>query len=91
MNENTSCLVVNMAKQRDVVFDIMLQGFSASLFLALGWLAKNVSVPRWIYILLICCWPLALAFSTLDMYACYYKYFPLDVLGACGVLSSYSI
>ena len=73
----------------------LLQGVGALVFIAIGWLAKSVSIPKFIYIALVSCWILALAFSTMDMYSCYYKCLPLDVLGACGgtiviwVLSKY--
>ena len=62
----------------------LLQGVGALIFIAIGWFAKNVSIPKFLYIVLMGCWFFALAFSSMSMYGCDYKCFPLDVLGACG-------
>lgn len=62
----------------------LLQGINALLFYSIGWYVKRNTIPNWIKVCVILCWPLAVYFGQIEMFGCYYKILPLDVLGACG-------
>lgn len=59
-------------------------GMSALPFVVAGWWVRHHTVPLWVKLLCIACWPLALAFSRLEMYAFDWRCFPLDLLGGLG-------
>ena len=61
-----------------------IQGLGALFFYAMGWFIKRVPLPIWMKIIALLCWPLAVLFGKIEMIGCYYKIFPLDVIGACG-------
>ena len=61
-----------------------LQGINGLLFYSIGWYVKRHELPNWLKVLSIICWPLAVYFGKIEMFGCYYKIFPLDILGACG-------
>lgn len=60
-----------------------LQGVNALLFYSIGWYVRRNSLPKSI-IILVLFWPLAVLFGHIDMLGCYYEFFPIDILGACG-------
>lgn len=62
----------------------LLQGMNAMLFYSIGWYVKRHKLSPLLIILSIICWPLAIYFGKIDMFGCYYKIFPIDILGACG-------
>lgn len=61
-----------------------LQGINGLLFYSIGWYVKRHELPNWLKVLSIICWPMAICWGQIEMFGCYYKIFPLDVLGACG-------
>lgn len=62
----------------------ILKGLSAIQFYAIGWYLKNHKLPKWVYVLFVGCWLLALKFGGVDMVRYYYGCYPLDVVGAIG-------
>lgn len=62
----------------------VIQGLGAIEFLAIGWYFRNHEIPLWLKMASIWAWPVAIAFSSLELSCCHYGLFPVDVLGACG-------
>jgi len=64
----------------------ILQGLASIVFYAIGWYAHRHKIPLWAKIVCILCWPLAILYGGLELSACAYHLYPLDVLGACGAV-----
>lgn len=62
----------------------VFQGLAGVAFYAIGYFVRCVKIPRWFFVLCLVCWPLSILFGGIDMMLCYFKIYPLDVLGACG-------
>lgn len=62
----------------------ILQGLSCLIFMSIGYLVKTSLFPKWIYWVLILCWPFAIFFSNVEVSDCSYHLYLLAVLGACG-------
>lgn len=62
----------------------IMQGVNALLFYSIGWYVKRNELSPCLVVFSIICWPFAIYFGQIEMFGCYYKIFPLDVLGACG-------
>lgn len=61
-----------------------LKGMSAIVFIAFGWYLNRKHLPIYIYIVFVLSWFLALRLGAIDMYRYYYRFYPLDILGAIG-------
>lgn len=59
-------------------------GLIALPFVTIGWWVRNHEIPLWLKITLVLCWIAAIIFSTMNMYEYEWRFYPLDVLGACG-------
>ena len=62
----------------------VLQGINALVFYGLGFFIKKYNMPLWIKSFCVLCWFFAICFGRIDMMDCFYKIFPLDILGALG-------
>ncbi len=62
----------------------ILQGLSCLTFMSIGFLYKNKVFPRWLSWIALASWPLAVFLSSMEVVDCFYKMYPLDVIGACG-------
>lgn len=62
----------------------IIQGLSSLTFISIGYLFKQKLFPRWLFWIALACWPVAMLFSNIEMVYCTYKYYVLDVFGACG-------
>jgi len=62
----------------------LLQGLSGLVFMSAGYLIKEKCIPRWTCWVCFACWPIAIAISGMEMSCCDYRFYPLDILGACG-------
>lgn len=60
------------------------QGLVGVAFYAIGYFVRCVKLPKWFFVLCLMCWPLSIIFGGIDMMFCYFKIYPLDILGACG-------
>lgn len=60
----------------------LLPGLSAMTFYLIGYCLKYYKPSLGIVLLCSICWILHIAFSKIDMCVCFYKYYPLDILGA---------
>lgn len=60
------------------------QGLSCLLFVSIGWWVRNHQVPKWLFLVCLLCWPIAVCLSGMEVSECKYQYYPLDILGACG-------
>lgn len=60
------------------------QAITAMSFYAVGWFFKRHSLPIWICVLCIICWPLSIMYGKIILAACIIEYYPLSFMGACG-------
>ena len=60
------------------------QGFAALPFVAVGWWIKQYGISKLIMGLAVVSWPIAIAFSGIEMSSGYYSCLPLDVFGGLG-------
>lgn len=59
-------------------------GLTALPFVTLGRWFRSHPIPLWFKVMAVVGWVLAIVFSEMDMYSFTWKFYPLDVLGACG-------
>ncbi len=59
-------------------------GLTGLPFLTLGWWFRTHKIPKWLIIICVICWFLAIRFSHLEMYDIEWDCYPIDFLGACG-------
>lgn len=67
----------------------LLPGLSAIVFYAVGNLAKQKKISPYWFIIGILIWLYCILFSGMSIVRCYYKYYPLDIIG--GITGTYSI
>ena len=60
------------------------RGIEALMFIALGWAFRRWSIPKWVLIIPVLCWPVSLWLGKIDMWSYHYNCLPIDILGACG-------
>lgn len=60
------------------------RGIEALMFIALGWAFRRWSIPKWVLIFPLLCWPVSLYLGKIDMWSYHYNCLPIDILGACG-------
>lgn len=64
----------------------LLQGLCAIPFFVIGFFLKNDKIPIWFNYICYFSWPTVLIYSHLDMRACEFGCWPLDIFGACGAI-----
>lgn len=62
----------------------LFEGLYNMIFLCLGYMAKKVEIPKWIYFLALILWPITVIVSRLDISIVFVVRYLLRVLGACG-------
>lgn len=62
----------------------LMQGLSSIIFIAIGWYFNHNSMPKWLKVISLIAWPVAMVFSHMGMASIVYKCYPLDVLGSIG-------
>ena len=61
-----------------------LMGVSAIQFYALGWYLKRHCISKWVCMVFVFIWFIALRYGSLDLVQYHYGCYPLDVVGAVG-------
>ena len=73
---------ISLFWMEDKVF--LIQGLCAVPFIAIGQWCKTNNVPKWLVWVSIVAWIGAICFSSMNMRACEFGCWPLDIIGACG-------
>lgn len=66
----------------------ILPGLSAILFYGIGWKIKQMggfrSIKNTLLVICIVTWIISIMYSNMYIVSCYYKHYPINVIGACG-------
>jgi len=60
------------------------RGIEGLMFMAIGFAYRRYSIPTWLKIIAMVCWPISMWLGSIDMYGYQYNCLPIDILGACG-------